>query len=68
MSAGLKDVGLAVAAAKRVMSENWGTKCPSYERGRLLGKLADLFEQHKDELCAIEGLNTGQLSPFVLQD
>lgn len=60
------DVDLAVAAAKRAMSETWGTKCPSYERGRLLSKLADLIELYKDEICAIEGMDTGQPSAVLL--
>ena len=48
--ADVKDIDIAVAAAKRAMSESWGTKCSSYDRGRLLSKLADLYEEHKDEM------------------
>ena len=60
--ADVKDIDIAVAAAKRAMSESWGTKCSSYDRGRLLSKLADLYEEHKDEICAIEGMDTGMFS------
>ena len=60
--ADVKDIDIAVAAAKRAMSESGGTKCSSYDRGRLLSKLADLYEEHKDEICAIEGMDTGMFS------
>ena len=33
---------------------------PGSERGKLLAKLADLVEQHGDELAALEALNVGQ--------
>ncbi len=54
-----EDVDIAVAAAKRAYKSSWGLKVPAYERGRLLGKLADLLEEHKDELAALEALDAG---------
>ncbi|KAI0812785.1 aldehyde dehydrogenase [Irpex lacteus] len=56
-----EDVDIAVAAAKRAYKSSWGLKVPAYERGRLLGKLADLLEEHKDELAALEALDAGKL-------
>lgn len=38
---------------------SWGLKVPGSERGRLLGKLADLMEKHQAELAALEALNVG---------
>ncbi|KAF7778468.1 hypothetical protein Agabi119p4_2813 [Agaricus bisporus var. burnettii] len=54
-----KDVDVAVAAAERAYRTTWGLKVPGSERGRLLAKLADLVEQHTDELAALEALNVG---------
>lgn len=39
---------------------------PGVERGKLLGKLADLVEKHSDELAALEALNVGQYTTFRL--
>ena len=57
-----RDVDTAVAAAKHAMRTVWGLKYPAKERVRLLNKFADLLEEHRDELCAIEALDTGK--PF----
>jgi acyl-CoA reductase-like NAD-dependent aldehyde dehydrogenase len=46
--AGQKEVDAAVAAAREVLPA-WRSIAPA-ERGRLLGKLADLLEQHAEEL------------------
>ncbi|KAK0443708.1 aldehyde dehydrogenase [Desarmillaria tabescens] len=58
-----KDVDIAVKAAKEAYKTSWGLKCPGARRGRLLSKLADLIEQHADELAALETLNVGK--PFT---
>lgn len=58
-----KDVDIAVKAAKEAYKTSWGLKCPGPQRGRLLSKLADLVEQHADELAALETLNVGK--PFT---
>ena len=55
-----KDVDRAVAAAKRAYETSWGLKVPGARRGELLNKLADLVEQHSDELAALEVLNNGK--------
>ncbi|EKM81449.1 hypothetical protein AGABI1DRAFT_36322 [Agaricus bisporus var. burnettii JB137-S8] len=57
-----KDVDIAVAAAEKAYKTSWGLKVPGSERGKLLAKLADLVEQHGDELAALEALNVGK--PF----
>ncbi|EKM54307.1 uncharacterized protein PHACADRAFT_258086 [Phanerochaete carnosa HHB-10118-sp] len=58
-----KDVDLAVQAAKTAFKNSWGLKVPGQERGRLLGKLADLIEKNVDELSALEALDAGK--PFL---
>ena len=41
------------------MDTVWGLNTPGAQRGALLMKLADLIEQHKEELAALEALDTG---------
>ena len=62
-AAGPKDVDAAVQAAKHAFKTTWGLKTPGHERGRLLGKLADLIEKNIDELAALEALDAGK--PFM---
>ena len=57
--AGPKDIDLAVKAADKAFRTSWGTKTSGTERGRLIYKLADLIDQHADELSAIESLDAG---------
>ncbi|KAF7760325.1 hypothetical protein Agabi119p4_11001 [Agaricus bisporus var. burnettii] len=59
-----KDVDIAVAAAEKAYKTSWGLKVPGSERGKLMAKLADLVEQHADELAALEALNGGK--PFYM--
>ncbi len=57
-----EDVDRAVAAARRAFDEGpWPRMSPS-ERGRLLWKVADLVEEHLDELAELESLDNGK--PF----
>ncbi|KAK7450128.1 hypothetical protein VKT23_013010 [Stygiomarasmius scandens] len=60
-----KDVDLAVDAARKAFKTTWGLHMPGSERGKLLVKLADLMEQHKDELAALETLDVGKPFPFA---
>lgn len=62
-AAGPKDIDAAVKAAKHAFKTTWGLKTPGHERGRLLGKLADLIEKNIDELAALEALDAGK--PFL---
>jgi len=53
------DVDLAVTSARQALERGaWRTTSAS-ERGRLLNRLADLLEQHADELAYLESLDNG---------
>ena len=52
------DVDIAVTAARNALNGVWAKTLPS-ERGRMLMKLADLFDEHTDTLAAIESLDNG---------
>lgn len=54
-----KDVDIAVAAARKALDGEWRTTTPT-ARGRLLLKLAELFEEHVEVLGAIESLDNGK--------
>lgn len=54
-----KDVDIAVAAARKAFETTWKKVTPT-DRGRLLLKLADLFERDIDILAAIESLDNGK--------
>lgn len=54
------DVNKAVAAARKAFESGPWPKMTASQRGRLLYKLADLIEQHKDELAALETLDNGK--------
>ncbi|MBX9585104.1 MAG: aldehyde dehydrogenase family protein [Gemmataceae bacterium] len=54
------DIDLAVKAARKALESGpWGRMNAS-ARGRLLNKLADAVEAHKDELAALESLDNGK--------
>jgi phenylacetaldehyde dehydrogenase len=54
------DVDLAVKAARRAFDDGpWNKMSPS-DRGKLLWKLADLVEQHSEELAEIESIDNGK--------
>ncbi|THH04684.1 hypothetical protein EW145_g5335, partial [Phellinidium pouzarii] len=55
-----KDVDLAVQAAQEAFDTRWGLNVAGYERGKMLLKLADLMEENKEELAAIEALDNGK--------
>jgi len=61
-----EDVDRAVAAARRAFDDGPWSKMTGRERGKLLYKLADLIEQHRDELAALEVLNNGKPIAEVL--
>ncbi len=61
---GAADVDLAVAAAQRALTEGpWSRMTPA-ERGRILWRVADLIEEHIDELAELETMDSGK--PFWL--
>jgi aldehyde dehydrogenase (NAD+) len=54
------DIDLAVKAARKAFEDGPWARMPASERGQLLHKLADLIEQHKEELAALESLDNGK--------
>src|SRR5215208_1164371 len=57
--AGAEDVDRAVRAARAAFEGAWA-KVPPLERGRLIGRLADLVAEHAAELAELESLDTGK--------
>lgn len=62
------DVDRAVKAAKMAYDYNseW-RKMNARDRGRLLNKLADLMEQHKQELATLESIDSGAVYTLALK-
>ncbi|KAJ8259076.1 hypothetical protein COCON_G00180880 [Conger conger] len=61
------DVDRAVAAAKEAFEEGeWGKMNPR-DRGRLIYRLADLMEQHQEELATIEAMDSGAVYTLALK-
>lgn len=54
------DVDLAVKAARKAFETGDWPKMDARDRGKLLHRLADLVEQHIDELAALETLDNGK--------
>ncbi|XP_029034967.2 cytosolic 10-formyltetrahydrofolate dehydrogenase [Osmia bicornis bicornis] len=63
----MEDVERAVKAAKKAFEEGEWSKISARERGSLLFKLADLMEQHKEELATIESLDSGAVYTLALK-
>lgn len=57
---GAADAGLAVAAARRAFDEGPWPRMGFAERGALLHRLADLVEQHADELALADSRDMGK--------
>ncbi len=62
IEASAADVDRAVAAARRAFDDNFAPwrKMSASERGRLIWRLADLIEQHIDELAELETIDNGK--------
>jgi aldehyde dehydrogenase (NAD+) len=58
--AGPADVDRAVKAARKALDSGPWAKMDAAERGRLLYRLADLFEKNAKELATLESLNGGK--------
>ncbi|THG95417.1 hypothetical protein EW026_g6238 [Hermanssonia centrifuga] len=56
----VKDIDVAVAAAREAFKTTWGKNVTGIERGRLLNKLADLMERDAQVLGELECLNNGK--------
>ncbi len=54
------DVDKAVKAARRALDSGPWSTMDAADRGRLLFKLADLVDQHADEMASLESLNCGK--------
>uniref|UniRef100_A0ABD2X800 10-formyltetrahydrofolate dehydrogenase n=2 Tax=Trichogramma kaykai TaxID=54128 RepID=A0ABD2X800_9HYME len=66
-SASVEDVDDAVQAAKRAFETGEWSKISARERGRLMFKLADLMEEHKEELATLESLDSGAVYTLALK-
>jgi formyltetrahydrofolate dehydrogenase len=66
-SAAVEDVNKAVAAAKKAFEDGEWSKISARERGMLLYKLADLMQQHKEELATIESIDSGAVYTLALK-
>lgn len=55
-----EDADLAVASARRAFDEGPWRTTPALARARLLLRLADLLDEHADELAHLETLNCGK--------
>ncbi|XP_068109179.1 cytosolic 10-formyltetrahydrofolate dehydrogenase [Hyperolius riggenbachi] len=63
----VSDVDKAVAAAKEAFENGeWGKMNPR-DRGRLLYRLADLMEEHQEELATIEAIDSGAVYTLALK-
>ena len=62
-----EDVDKAVAAAKAAFESGEWSKMSARERGKRLFKLADLMEQHKEELATLESLDSGAVYTLALK-
>ena len=54
------DIDLAVKAARRAFESGPWAKMSASERGRVIWKIADLLEQHTEELAELETLDNGK--------
>ncbi|PEE35169.1 betaine-aldehyde dehydrogenase [Bacillus cereus] len=58
--AGREDIHKAVFAARMAFDEGPWSRMSTAERSRLMYKLADLMEEHKEELAQLETLDNGK--------
>nr|ULF48235.1 putative ALDH [Gastrodia elata] len=56
-----EDVDLAVEAAREAFNHGKWPRKSGFERGRIMMKLADLIDQHQQELAIMESLDSGKL-------
>jgi betaine-aldehyde dehydrogenase len=62
-----EDVDRAVQAAKKAFEETWSDATPG-ERSRALLKMADLVEQHGEELGRLESENVGKVLALTMSE
>lgn len=66
-AAGAQDVDRAVSSARRAFEGPW-SRLSAAERGRFLWRLADLVDEHADELALLETLNNGKPLRIARED
>ncbi|XP_013783953.1 cytosolic 10-formyltetrahydrofolate dehydrogenase-like [Limulus polyphemus] len=66
-SASVDDVDRAVKCAKAAFEDGEWARMNSRDRGRLMFKLADLMEEHKEELATIETLDSGAVYTLAIK-
>ena len=64
---GAEDVNVAVAVAKRAFEEGKWAEMNARDRGALLNHLADLMEEHQEELATIEAIDSGAVYTLALK-
>ena len=57
---GAEDIDKAVQSARRAFDRGPWTKMTPYERARILLRIADLIEAHREELAQIEAIDAGK--------
>ncbi|XP_046682744.1 cytosolic 10-formyltetrahydrofolate dehydrogenase [Homalodisca vitripennis] len=62
-----KDVDDAVEAARNAFYDGEWSKISNRERGVLMNRLADLMDNHKEELATIESLDSGAVYTLALK-
>eukprot|EP00040_Diaphanoeca_grandis_P000803 m.16504 g.16504 ORF g.16504 m.16504 type:complete len:921 (-) comp11077_c0_seq1:330-3092(-) len=62
----VEDVDIAVKAANSAFKKKW-QPMNARDRGMLLYKLADLMEEHQDELATIESMDSGAVFTLALK-
>uniref|UniRef100_A0A8C3IIW8 10-formyltetrahydrofolate dehydrogenase n=1 Tax=Chrysemys picta bellii TaxID=8478 RepID=A0A8C3IIW8_CHRPI len=65
--ASVADVDKAVAAAKDAFENGEWARMNARERGRLMYRLADLMEEHQEELATIEAIDSGAVYTLALK-
>ncbi len=57
---GPEDIGRAARAARRALESGPWPRAAAAQRGRMIARLADLIEDHADELAELESLDNGK--------
>ncbi|XP_045469242.1 cytosolic 10-formyltetrahydrofolate dehydrogenase [Harmonia axyridis] len=63
----VEDVDKAVKAAKKAFESGEWSKISARERGNMLYRLADLMQQHREELATIESIDAGAVYTLALK-
>ena len=55
-----KDIDLAVASARKAFDSGKWTSVPNNEKGKIIWKIAELIDNHTEELAQLESLDNGK--------